>query len=298
MKQSLYIIILSIILFLISCKDNSISFGTVEYYPDFLWVDANIKPVSKTFVFDFSEDAKNDSHSFAEFQFVDNNGNPISTEVMQVYDKGEQLKENKLRVGSEVDSKMLTFQFSPNAKSGKYQGYLKLINHRLDRLDSQPLRAGQKVDAFQWTLYFEKGKNPLAKGLMWLAIILGGLLFFWFSVLKRIFYPRIRLTRMELSSKKGYYVNKKINGARKVIISNKRNKQSFLNKLFTGEILYIVNEIWTSPWDLSPKDRKKVAKINLHGKYMITPITSELANYGEYQLTNIDTKESITLKIL
>ncbi|MBQ6061996.1 MAG: hypothetical protein IJK87_00005, partial [Prevotella sp.] len=108
MKHCSYIFFLSIILLLSSCKDNSISFGTVEYYPSFLWVDANITPVTKTFDFDFSEDAKNDSHSFAEFQFVDNDGKPISTEVMQVYDNGERLKDNKLRVGSEVDSKQLT----------------------------------------------------------------------------------------------------------------------------------------------------------------------------------------------
>ena len=83
-----------------------------------------------------------------------------------------------------------------------------------------------------------------------------------------------------------------------VVVTNKRKEQSMLNKLFTGEILYIVNEIWTSPWELSPKGRKKVVRINLHGKYMITPITSELVNFGEYQLTNIETKESITIKIL
>ena len=298
MKHCSYIFFLSIILLLSSCKDNSISFGTVEYYPSFLWVDANITPVTKTFDFDFSEDAKNDSHSFAEFQFVDNDGKPISTEVMQVYDNGERLKDNKLRVGSEVDSKQLTFHFSPNAKSGKYQGYLKLINHRLDRLDSQPLSAGQKVDAFQWTLHFEKGMNPLAKCLMWIVILLGVLLFLWFAVLKWVFYPRIRLSRIELTTKKGYYVNKKINGGRMVVVTSKRKEQNMLNKLLTGEILYIVNELWTSPWELFPKRRRKVAKINLHGKYMITPVTSEIVNYGEYQLTNIETKESIIIKIL
>lgn len=140
--------------------------------------------------------------------------------------------------------------------------------------------------------------NPLAKCLMWFAIILGVLLFFWFTMFKWMFFPRIRLSRIELSSKKGYYVNKKINGKRMVVVTNKRKEQSMLNKLFTGEILYIVNEIWTSPWELSPKGRKKVVRINLHGKYMITPITSELVNFGEYQLTNIETKESITIKIL
>ena len=298
MKQVKSILLICLILLLSSCKDDSISFGTVEYYPAFLWVDAYITPVTKTFIFDFSEDAKNDKHSFAEFQFVDNDGKPISTKVMQVYDNGVQLNENKLRIESKIDSKDLTFHFSPNAKSGKHQGYLKLINHKLDRLDSQPLKAGQEVDAFQWTLYFDKGMNPLAKCLMWLAILGAVFLFLWFSVLKWVFYPRIRLSRIELSSKKGYYVNKKINGKRRVIVTNNRKEQGFMNKLFTGEILYIVDDIWTSSWEITPKGRKKAAKISLHGNYMITPITSELSNYGVYQLNKLTTKETITIKIL
>jgi len=68
--------------------------------------------------------------------------------------------------------------------------------------------------------------------------------------------------------------------------------------LFTGEILYIVDDIWTSSWEITPKGRKKAAKISLHGNYMITPITSELSNYGVYQLNKLTTKETITIKIL
>ena len=74
MKQITYILFL-VILLLTSCKEKTISFGNVEYYPPFLWVDENITPVTKTFDFDFSEDAKADKSTFAEFQFVDNYGN-------------------------------------------------------------------------------------------------------------------------------------------------------------------------------------------------------------------------------
>ena len=298
MKNYIYIIASFCLICLSSCKkDESISFGTVEYYPNFLWVDSKTMPVTKTFDFDFSKDAK-DKESYAEFQFVDNGGKAISTDIMQIKIDGKKCPNNRFRISSDVASKELTFEFSPNAPDGKHQGYLKLVNHELDRLDSQPLTANQQVDVFQWTLNYDKRMNPLAKVLMWICILLVAFIFVWFALIKPIMYPRIRLSRLELSSKKGYYVNKRINGARKVVVSNSRNKQSFLNKLFTGEILYIVNEIWTSPWDLYPKGRKRVVKINLHGKYMITPITSELVNYGEYQLTSIGTKESITIKII
>ena len=83
-----------------------------------------------------------------------------------------------------------------------------------------------------------------------------------------------------------------------VVVTNSYKSQSWLNKIFTGKITFIKNEIWTSPWELTPKGRRKIAKIKLHGKYMISPVTSEIANYGTYQLDNLETKESITIKII
>lgn len=287
-----------LLLLLTSCKDNSISMGTVEFYPSFLWVESDLTPVIKTFDFDFSEDAQADKESFAEFQFVDNNGVPISTEVMQISINGNTLKDNKLRINSNETSGKIVFSFSKDAPTGKYQGYLRLINHNLDRLDSQSLKQGDKIDAFQWTLYYEKRMNPLAKCLMWTFFLTGLLLMLWFLFLKQFLFPRIRLSRMELSSKKGYYMNKRINGSRMVVVTNNYKPQSRLSKVFTGKITYIKDDIWTSSWELTPKGRKKAAIINLHGKYMISPVTREIANYGTYQLDNLATKESITIKIL
>ena len=58
MKRYLYITAFILLACLSSCtKGESVSFGTVEYYPSFLWVDSNITPVKKTFDFDFSQDA-------------------------------------------------------------------------------------------------------------------------------------------------------------------------------------------------------------------------------------------------
>ena len=158
----------------------------------------------------------------------------------------------------------------------------------------------EESKSYESSIYFEHeiNWNPLQIILLWLGILIMTLLVLWFAIFKSMMYPKIRLSRLELSSKSGYYVNKKINGARSVIVTNTRKEQNLLNKLFTGRILYIVNEIWASPWELSPKGRRKVAKINLHGKYMITPVTSELVNYSEYHLTIIETKEIITIKIL
>lgn len=135
-----------------SCSEHSTKFGTVTYYPKFLWVDAKTVPAEKVFEFDFSQDAKNDKGCFAEFLFVDNDDKPIDTNEMQVYADGKPLSKNKLRVNSSVCSQKVSFVFNPEAKGGKHQGYLRLINYKLDRLDSETLKPGQRLNVFQWTL--------------------------------------------------------------------------------------------------------------------------------------------------
>ncbi len=282
-----------------SCSDNKVSMGDVKYYPSFLWIDEYLSPAKKTFEFDFSEDAQNDNNSFAEFQFLDNDGKAISTDVMQVSIDGTEAANNRFRISSNTKSATVTFRFSPDAPSGKHQGYLKLVSHNIDRLDNQPLAPGETADVFQWTLTYEKCMNPLAMGLMWLAIIIAACLATWFLLVKRFVYPRIRLQRIELKCDSlNYYENKRINSARLVVIGPKKDKQSWLNKLFTGKIVYIANEnVWPKQWEIRPKGSKKVGRINLHGNYLVNPISSEFEILHEYTLINKDTKEKITIKL-
>ena len=114
--KKINILLLSCIL-LVSCKDEKVEFGTVEYYPAFLWVDENMSPVTKTMDCDFSLDAQEDANSFAEFQFVDNEGKPIQTSEMQVRVDGVLVKNNIFRVNSNIKSIKLEFSFSPDAKT-------------------------------------------------------------------------------------------------------------------------------------------------------------------------------------
>ena len=261
-----------ILVFLSSCKnDESVSFGTVEYYPSFLWEESNITPVTKTFDFDFSQDAKDDN-SFAEFQFVDNDGKPISTNIMQITIDGKQIENNRFRINSDVTSKELTFTFSPEAEEGKHQGYLKLISHQLDRLDSQPLNNGQQVDAFQWTLNYDKDMNPLAKVLMCIGIVVLALLALWFLILRPMLYPHFaKFTKSVLIEKDGKIVaqlNFAFKGARKVVFHNQKRKQSFWNKFFVGEIRTLVNPNFVSELTFVPKKNNASA----HGVgYTIQP---------------------------
>lgn len=295
MRKLNQIIFFLIAILVSACSESSIDFGTVEYYPKFLWVDAKVVPVEKTLEFDFSQDAKNDKGCFAEFMFVDNEDRPISTKEMQVYVGGKPLAGNRLRVNSSVRSQKVTFVFTPQAESGKHQGYLRLINHKLDRLDSETLKAGQKQDVFQWTLNYDKQMNPLAKVLMWILIVVFILLLLWFVVIKPLKYPRFgKFTKSILLEKDGRLVgqmNVVFKGARRVVFSDRKIKQSFWNRLFTGEIRTVVNPLFVSRLTFIPK--KKNAMCFGDG-YYVNP--NPIPRSGIANIENKQQKIKITIR--
>ena len=255
-----------------SCKkDESVSFGTVEYYPSFLWVDSKTTPVTKTFEFDFSQDAK-DYNSFAEFQFVDNDGKVINTDVIQIVIDGKECANNRFRINNDVTSKELTFKFSPNAVEGKHQGYLKLVNHQLDRLDSQPLTANQQVDAFQWTLNYDKRMNPLAKVLMWIVIGVLAMLAIWLVFFRPILYPKFGSIQKTFNVPGMAPLIVRFKGARMVVLAASHPKrQSAWNRFWTGKILYKTHPAFVAPIVFKPsRGRRVLAKVQA-GSYQVMP---------------------------
>lgn len=255
-----------------SCDDNSISFGTVEYYPSFLWKDSEMISVNKTFEFEFSQDAQNDPHSYAELQFVDNEGNPISTNVMQVSCGNETYADNKFRIASNIKSKDLTFKFSPEASSGKYQGYLRLISHNLDRIESQPLKPNEKADVFQWTLYFNKSMNPLAKVLMWILIVVLSLILLWFLIIRKMVFPTFRAIKKTLIIPNQAPIVIRFKGARMVVLDSVKHKQTWADRLIKGKVIYISNPNIKSQILLTPRNKGKyVLFTNRKHQYICNP---------------------------
>lgn len=284
MSKATVILMSVMVVVLASCtEDNTVSFGTVEYYPSFLWVDEDIDPVTKTFEFDFSQDAK-DYNSFAELQFVDNTEKPISAKEMQVFVDGKQINDNCFRVGSNVAAVEVTFTFSPDAKQGKHQGYLRLINHSLDRIDSQTLTAGQKENVFQWTLYYDRDWNPLAKVFLGILITIISLLVLWFLIFKRSFFPVIKVAKLRITEP--YYSERTIKGARQVVLTDSPKKQSRINRIFTGRIIYETNPSWTSPVVL--ESSKLQVKLQPSRKLSIEPPTYTLMQQVEYTIKYLE----------
>lgn len=105
------------------------------------------------------------------------------------------------------------------------------------------------------------------------SLLLLGLLL-WFLIIKPIKYPTFKTYKknilIEKSSRIISQTKVDFTGARKVIFSNKREKQSVLNKFFCGKIITLVNAEFESPISFTPTRNRKAA--NTVGKaYIITP---------------------------
>ncbi len=257
------IILFALGLFLSSCQDSFEKWGTVAYYPSFLWVNADTIPLKKTFEFEFSNDALNDNVS-ATIAFVDNNGKIIPTSEMIVYMGGEKLSKNTFTVNSKDTKKEFQFLFTPQAKSGKHQGRMKVVSSNLDRIDN--LNLPEDGNLFhQWTIYFDIQMNPLAKVFMWIGILLVTFLVLWFIFLRPMMYPHFgAIKKTFLLSKDGMPIGSivvHLNHKRIVYLADKKIKQSFLNRVFTGEIKTIINPYFTNPLKLTPARRGKVRAV-------------------------------------
>lgn len=165
--------------------DRSASFGTVHYHPRLFWSHDNTIPVVDSIYFDFSNDAKLNALVSAEFQFVNNEGEPYSDDVLTIYDGENPLPNNKLRITSNDYVKELKFVFSPEVETGKYQGYFRLVNHNhlhridhyfLDHLETNVLTMNKddlsnQVNIFQWTIHYKKHLNPLLRNILWVWLL-------------------------------------------------------------------------------------------------------------------------------
>jgi hypothetical protein len=74
-------------------------------------------------------------------------------------------------------------------------------------------------------------------------------------------------------------------------------EQSLLSRIFTGEILYKTNEVWTSPLAFEAGAKKKTLRIMRTKDYVFDPYVSLLKSPGEYVIENINTKIKIKMSI-
>lgn len=245
--------------------------GKVSHYDEFWFVSGKVKPVEHSLSFKFNEDAKAQSNSFAEFAFVDNKGRRIEPTEMNVWVDGILLDNNRILITPSDENIDIKLSFPSEVKRGNRQGYLRLINHNLHRLNNDEC-TGEVIDAFQWTVYNDKDTNPLKLCLIYISIILGLAFLFWMCILKPMFYPRFGSIQKTFNVPGMAPLIMKFKGARMIVVSaTPQRKQSGWNRFWTGRIVYKIHPAFVNPIAFTPSRGRRILVKAQSGSYRIMP---------------------------
>lgn len=154
---------------------------------------------------------------------------------------------------------VIRLQFDHSAKTGKRYFTVTPTSVRdIDMINGSP------ADEYQGSILrtrYSVSWNPLKTILFWIAIAIIALLVLWFVILKRIFFPTIKMSRVEIVGPDSYYLSKKIKGARRIILTSRRKNQSILSRLFTGEVRFIRADHFTDDLIMEAAAGKKKVKV-------------------------------------
>lgn len=262
--------------------------GNAEWYDSFLFWGAKEPDTLKVDLkANFNDEAKkNDSEAVLKIEDIGGlkdfslffNGKPLEKGIL------------KLNAGDVCGPTILGIVFKADSKEGKRYFLITPIGGtKLECINGSP------IDDFSVTLRakYDIVWNPLKVILVCTLIAILVALLLWFLILKRIFFPAFNVGSLIISDP--YYSSIKLKGARKLIFSNHKISQSALSRLFTGIVLYNVNNCWTQPLEMEPANKK--VRVRGGGIYVFDPCTSQLSRYTDYVVQNTETREKIKMTI-
>jgi hypothetical protein len=281
MKNKVLIITLAMMVF--SCSEtnspNEFFWGKMTCYDDFLWEKHKAEVMEKTLDFEFNEDAMTLlGNNVIELELIkkDEKGNYVKADNIHVYVDGEKCKDNIIKITPHPTSIRLGLQFSDpkNAKEGNHSYNLKVKNHGgLTRIDNVDLSVAHNVTLeHEWVVKKENVMNPLRKTIRFIWIGLLVLVIVWIIFLKYIIIPVFTFRNIEIKVR-GISQVIRVKGYRKLICSDKKQKQSLLKILFAGKIKYFVDEFfYLQKIEFYPKNYGKkmvLKKHRLHKEFNI-----------------------------
>lgn len=265
------------------------SMGKATWYDSFLfWGASDPDTLSVDLKAVFNEEAKKDGSS-VQLQIKDEDGN----NDFKLFYNNNLVENGKITINSRDNSPtVLSVVFNPKAQKGSRYLKIEAINKQeLDNINGQP------VEQYKLTLRskYVENWNPLKIILMWLCILILAALILWFLIVKHFIYPSIGVKTIQINDP--YFSKVNVKGKRRVVFTNKNMKQSLISRIFTGEILYKKNEIWTSPLAFEAGAKKKTLRVMRTKDYAFDPYTSTLKAPNDYIVENINDKTKIKLTI-
>ena len=264
--------------------------GKATWYDSFLfWGASDPDTLSVDLKAAFNDEAKKDG-SAVELQISDKDGRKKD---YQLFYNNQPVEKDKIVLRSKENTpSILSIVFNPNAKEGKrYFSIKEKSKQELDKINDQP------VSQYELTLRskYSVNWNPLKTILMWLFFFIITGLLLWFLAIKHFMYPSIGVKTIQINDP--YFSKVNVKGKRRVVFTNKKMKQGLISRLFTGEILYKKNEIWTSPLAFEAGAKKKTLRVVRTKDFVFDPYTSMLKAPNEYLVENTNNNTKIKLSI-
>ena len=268
---------------------DEMDMGQATWYDRFLfWESSNPDTLDFDLKEVFNDEAKKDG-SIVELTMKDSDG---ATDF-QLLHNGQRVKNGKIILSSKAGAKSkFSLIFYPSAKEGKRYFTIKYISKReLDKINGQPVEQYQVSLRSKYSIVW----NPLKTILMWAGILIIAALVLWFLIFKHILYPSIGIKTIQINEP--YFSRINVKGKRRVVFTNKIMSQGLINRLFTGEILYKKNEIWTSPLAFEAGAKKKTLRVMRTKDYAFDPYTSMLKAPNDYVVENTNDNTKIKISI-
>ena len=262
--------------------------GKATWYDSFLlWGASDPDTLSIDLKAVFNEEAKKDG-SAVEFLVVDTLGKDY-----QLFYNDQPVNKGKVILHSKDDqSSILSIVFNSDAKEGKrYLDIKAIAKQELDNINDH------RVEQYQLTLRskYEVNWNPLKTILIWLGILIVAALLLWFLIAKHFIYPTIGIKTIQINDP--YFSKVNVKGKRRVVFTNMEIRQSLLSRIFTGEILYKKNEIWTSPLAFEAGSRRRTLRVMRTKNYVFDPYSAALKAPNDYVVENTNTGTKIKIAI-
>ena len=306
-KRIQLLLVFCLLAFLTSCekkvKDGTAPtrWGKENYYDKFLWKEHMPDTLYRTIEFDFNQDAKNYMEKplrLGLFKKTDSGKMlPVTENEMEVFVDGKKCPNNIIDVDPQTDQMKVGIVFKPIAENKVHHWYFRAVDDGgLERINDLVPDAFNNDNASLMDIEVEKNHvmNPLKEGVLITGFILLAALVVWLFVLKRIFFPVFRVGRVVLTDPAPYNSMKHLRRFRKLVLTNKPQKQSAINKLFTGKIQYELYQIWTSDVVIEPRDRNSV-RLRCPREYMADARVLKL--HQEYTIQNMTTGTKTIIKI-
>lgn len=277
----------------IGSGEEELAADGVKWYDSFWWseakpfekIDWDLKPV-------FENEMK-DSSLKLKFRVPEG-----EKEDFQAWYNGEEIKPGDEITIEHGKPSILTVQFNSDARTGKrYFSLVPVGSSSLDMVNGEPIG---NYEGTSLRTEYSVGWNPLKTFMVWLGIIIVALLVLWLIVLKPLFYPSIKVGKIEFTGPGSYYRSKKIKGARKAVFTSERKKQNILSRIFTGKVIYERADHFKPALEILPASGKKKIKIRSMGgpqeKWEIHP-SGILARFDKGTIINSQTKDKSEIEI-